>query len=964
LPLGKLEVVMAKRRMRVGSVVLALLAVSSLAGAQELRGRITGTVQDNTGAVVPGVTVTASSPALIQPQTTTTGEDGTYRFPALPSGVYTVAYEISGFRPLKREGIRVTLNTTLTIDAQLQLATMTEEVTVLEDTPVVDIKSTNIGTTFTKELLTEIPNARDLWAAMSQAPGFQMGGYDVGGSHTGTQTAYTTYGVPTDNKTYFDGINVTESRNANAGYFDYGSFEEFQLGGAGNLGEASGPGALLNFTVKSGGDQFRGEAYFDFQNDDTIFDNIPDEFTRSGGTDSEGFRAPVGGLGTANTTTKQYDLNVGVGGPIVKGRLWFYAGYRDNNQYRVIAGLPGEEAQSQLVNYTGKLTYAINSRNNLIAMYNSRTKLQPLRELSLASPPESAWYQASKNIPTKLEWTSVMSDRAFLNLQVAHWKNDFPLFPTQTQSASNEGIGPGRLDLTTGQRTGARSYYHQRITNKPQVSGALSYFKEGWGGDHAFKLGVEWFRERREFLRFGPEGEVFYRDRGGAPAEVDIWNTPNAGVDDNKNLAFYLNDGWSLNRRFTLNLAVRYDRYTVGWPEQSGTPVQTQHFQPAQTQATTLFTWNSVAPRAGFAWDVTGKGKTVLKAFAGRFYINPSTDIGSNENPVGAAARRFRFNDLNGNRVLDPGELGAQLTTVGGAGFVRVDRDIEHPYGDELSASIEHELFPSLSVRSSYVNKRVRNLDDEVDVARVNAYTIPFTFLDVGADNQRGTADDQTLNLFDRPAAIASDRLWTNPCRVPGVPCEDGDYHSVEFALNRRYKDKWMLLTSFEHTWANDFRSNTQASTSAIEAVRHAQRFLWRPNARTFGAQEQTWWNFKVVGRYDLGWGVGVGASYKLQSGFNWARLISVGLPNAGSESVYAEPIDTNRAPNVGILDVRLDKSFSLSRAGKLTFIADLFNATNSNVVTNFRVTSGTRFQEVISVLDPRVFRFGVRYTY
>jgi hypothetical protein len=951
-------------RMRTGTLTLAFFVLAATSGAQELRGRVTGVVTDNSGAVVSGATVTVSGPALIQPQTATTGEDGSYRFPALPSGAYTLTYQKAGFQTVKREGIRVTLNMTLTIDAQLPVAAVAEEVTVVEDTPVVDIKSTNIGTTFTKELLTEIPNARDLWAAMSQAPGFQMGGYDVGGSHTGTQTAFTTYGVPTDNKTYFDGINVTEARNANAGYFDYGSFEEFQLGGAGNLGEASGPGALMNFTVKSGGDQIKADVYFDFQNDDTIFDNIPGAFTRAGGTDDEGFKAPAAALTTANTTTKQYDLNVGVGGPIVKGKLWFYAGYRDNNQYRVIAGLPGEEAQSQLKNWTGKLTYAINPKNNLIALYNSRNKLQPLRELSLASPPESAWYQASKNIPMKLEWTSVMSDRVYTSLQLAHWKNDFPLFPTSTKAASNEGIGPGRLDLTTGQRTGARSYYHQRITNKPQVSGAVNYFKEGWGGEHAFKLGFEWFRERREFLRFAPEGEIFYRDRQGVPAEVDIWNTPNAGIDDNKNLAFYLNDAWSLNRRFTLNLALRYDRYTVGWPEQSGTPANTQYFQPVTTGATTLFTWNSVAPRAGFAWDVTGRGKTVLKAFAGRFYINPSTEIGSNQNPVGAAARRYVFNDRNGNRVLDAGELGNQLTTIGGAGFIRVDPDIEHPYGDEVSTSIEHELVPSLSVRSSYVHKRVRNQDDEVDIARVNAYTIPFTFLDVGADNTRGTGDDQTLALFDRPAGIASDRVWTNPCRVQGVPCEDGTYHTVEFALNRRLKDKWMLLTSFEHTWASDFRDRMQASTSAIEALRHAQRFRWQPNQRRFGAMDQTWWNFKVVGRYELPLGFGAGLSYKLQSGYNWARIISVSLPNAGSENVFAEPLDSNRAPNVGILDVRLDKSFNLSRAGRISLIADLFNATNSNVVTNARNTSGTRFKEVISVLDPRVFRFGVRYTF
>jgi hypothetical protein len=854
------------------------------------------------------------------------------------------------------------------------MASVSEEITVSGESPVVDTKTTSIGTAFTKELLTEIPNARDLWAAMSQAPGFQMNGYDVGGSHTGTQTTFTTYGLPGDNKTLFEGINVTETRDANAGYFDYGSFEEFQLGGAGNLGEAAGPGGLMNFTVKSGGDRFSGEAYFDFQNDDTIFDNIPEAFIPPGGVGDGGFKAPstrnpetgqLEGLKTANTTTKQYDLNVGVGGPIIKGKLWFYAGYRDNNQYRIIAGLPGEKAQSQLVNYTGKLTYAINPRNNVIALFNQRTKLQPLRSLSLTTPPEAAQWQSSKNRPVKLEWTSVVNDRVYLDLQASHWKNDFPLYPTKTKAGTNEGIGPGRFDITTLQRTGAHTYYHQRVTNRPQVSGSVSYAKDGWGGNHNFKLGFEWFRERRQFLRFGPEGDIIYRDRAGVPAEIEFWNTPNAGIDDNVSTNFYLNDVWSANRRFTVNWGVRYDRYRLGWPEQSFTPKNAEFFGPASTPATTVVTWNSISPRLGFVVDLTGKGKTVFKAFAGRFFINPSTTISSEENPVGAAGIRYVFNDRNGNRIYDGRtELGNQLRTVGGAGFVRVDRGLEHPYGEELSTHMEHELFPSLSVRGSYVYKRIRNYDDEVDVARVNAMTVPFPFVDVGPDNIRGNTDDQNLLLFDFARGTPSDRVLTNPCRIEGVPCEDGNYHTVEVALNRRFKDRWLLLSSFEHTWSKDFRSPAQTTTSALEALRHSERFLWNPNARRLGQQQQTYWNFKVVSRYELPLGFAAGVSYKLQSGFNWARNISVPFPNAGSVTVPAEPLDSNRTENVSILDLRAEKKFTLGSAGKVAFLFDLFNATNSNVVTNARITSGTRFKEVISVLDPRVFRFGVRYSF
>ena len=142
--------------MRVLRMLVATLAVTALlatgVSAQELRGRITGVVTDDSGAIVPGVTVTAASPALIQPQTTVSGSDGNYRFPALPSGLYTLTFELQGFQTLKREGVRVTLNQTFTIDAKLKPATLNETMTITADTPTVDTKTTSIGTAFTKEL--------------------------------------------------------------------------------------------------------------------------------------------------------------------------------------------------------------------------------------------------------------------------------------------------------------------------------------------------------------------------------------------------------------------------------------------------------------------------------------------------------------------------------------------------------------------------------------------------------------------------------------------------------------------------------------------------------------------------------------------------------------------------------------------------------------------------------------------
>ena len=153
------------------AVLVAMLAASSPAMAQDFRGRINGTLTDNTGAVLPGVTVTATSPALIQAQVQVTETDGGFRFQALPPGVYELTFELAGFQNVKREGIRVVIGQTLTVDQKLEVANLQETVTVSGSSPIVDSTTTTMGTNFTKELLTEIPNARDVWASMSQAPG-------------------------------------------------------------------------------------------------------------------------------------------------------------------------------------------------------------------------------------------------------------------------------------------------------------------------------------------------------------------------------------------------------------------------------------------------------------------------------------------------------------------------------------------------------------------------------------------------------------------------------------------------------------------------------------------------------------------------------------------------------------------------------------------------------------------------
>ncbi|HYU78506.1 MAG TPA: carboxypeptidase-like regulatory domain-containing protein [Vicinamibacterales bacterium] len=942
--------------------IVAWFALSgSLAGAQDFRGRINGTVTDNTDAVLPGVTVTVSSPALIQPQMQVTGAAGDYRFLALPAGIYEVSFDLPGFRSVKREGIRVVINQTLTVDQQLQLATVQETVTVTGASPVVDTATNTVGTNFTKELLTEIPNARDIWAAMAQAPGLQMTSYDVGGSHTGTQTGYMTYGFDTQNQTRLEGIDTTEGTAANAGYFDFGSFEEFQVGGAGSDASSFAGGAVLSISVKSGGDRLSGTWYSDWEGESTISDNVPANLREANQRDDDGFYVRTA-LTRGNPIQNQYDINFNVGGPLWKGKAWWFTSYRLNDQFKHTLGTDLIERSKLSNKYTLKGTFQLNRNNQVIGFLNKREKLQDKRGLGPSTPLSAAQYQSSRNYPMKVEWTSVLGSRAFLDVLAGEWYNFFPLRPTRDFGLYDGPWGPGRIDTATQIRFdgGANDSYQDQKRYKPQFYVSMAYFKEGRIGSHDMKLGYDWKRDRRNLFRDQPF-DIFYRDNNGRVNQVDLYNTPTSPINDVVYNSLWFNETWTMTDRLTLNLGLRFEAYRDGWPEQQfrpnglpqlanwNDPTYRAFVSPVTVEARTVAETKTVVPRVGFAYDLTGDNRTVLKVYFGQMRFNSADTLADQENPVGRAQLRYAFNDLNGNRLLDgPQELGRLIQTVGGAGFVRVDRNLIRPTGSEVSSNIERELVQGLSGRVSYIYKNMRNVWAEIDAVRTPAYTIPITINDPGPDTHAGTGDEQTFQTFDRPTTIGSDRVYTNP------EGNDADFHTTELALNRRFSGRWMLLTSFGYTWRHQLHDMT--SNQRFYSYRPARHLFGDEN----GYETSTFWNYKVIGRYVLPYDIGLSGSWKVQSGIQWGRTISAGFPGDGTQTVRVEPVTANRAPSVGILDFRLDKSIKWGRFGRVVAMMDVFNAMNDGTVTDFRRTT-VNYLEATGILDPRVVRFGLR---
>src|SRR5262245_32966336 len=302
-------------RSRAASVVVLLIGtlLAGSAYAQITQGRLTGVVSDTQGAVLPGVTVSVTSPALIGVQTTISQADGRYLFPALPSGTYKVAFELSGFQKLSRDNVQVVLGQTISIDTQLPIASLAETVLVTGASPVIDVTTTKVGTDLKGDALMAVPNSTDVWGALSESPGVRMQGFDVGGSHKSQQSGYEVFGVQNQARVVSDGVDHTEGVGGTGFYEDYFANEEVSVSALGADVEMNSPGAAIVTTIKSGGNLFKGLEHLSYE---------PGKFVGTNGAASDiksrGFTCPSNNLGVqqcGNPNLLFYEGHADIGGP-------------------------------------------------------------------------------------------------------------------------------------------------------------------------------------------------------------------------------------------------------------------------------------------------------------------------------------------------------------------------------------------------------------------------------------------------------------------------------------------------------------------------------------------------------------------------------------------------------------------------------------------------------------------------
>jgi hypothetical protein len=944
-----------------------MLAVAATpAFAQIEQGRLTGTVSDAQGALLPGVTVTATSPSLIGNEVAVTEAEGKFLFPALPSGTYTLTFALPGFKQVKRENIVLTLGRTLTVDMQLEVASLEESVTVTAESPLVDKTTTAVGNEFSAEKLASVPSATDLWAALGQSQGVRMLGFDVGGSHKSQQVGYESFGIRNQNRVVTDNVDTTEGTGGAGFYQDFFAHEEVTVSAAGGDVAMNTPGSALISTIKSGGNMFKSLVHWSYEGENFIGRNVDEE------------NAARGDTGQPNILF--YETHLDLGGPVVRDKAWFFVAYNRFKIDKIISGVPkfsvinGENLQTTDLgifnNFTAKGTYRMSQKDTIVGYYQWGEKVKPYRGLSVTTPPDSILAQDSDSWMYKGQWRRVWTNRLFLDVNVGLFGFGWPMAPNVDFETS-----PPRTDLGTSANSGAGwlagdaggPFTFDR--HKPQVTVTSTYFLPDKAGSHDLKVGFEWMDDQSKFGNNGNSGPILYRDRNGATAEIELfdYNTFEsfgtdwtAGDDRNKRFAFFVQDRWSPTSRLTVTLGLRFDRQQPYYAASVRDPLLTEIFQPRATEETVLLTSNKLVPRVGVSFDPVGDTKSVIKGFYGRYYFN-FADRFSNLNPGGTNSERYNFLDPNGNRLYDGRhELGTLLLRTGGTS-TRLDPDLKTPYTDEFNVSYERQFWGESSVRAAYVRKQVRDDFATRIPARDGQYTVPVqrTVNIQGFDT--GVTGQQTFTLYDIPSGLSTQNI------VATIPDGggDSDYDTIQLGFNKRFGGRLFVQSSVDYQWRDELRNASNPSTSPLVADPINTTYYQNSAAyREVGnRQSNTAWNFRVLGRYDFKYDIGFATNLRVQSGWPWARRISTALPNLGNVFFFVEPIENNRSETVTIVDIRLDKTFAFNRY-RVGVIFDGFNVLNSNAVTNFNLLNGAQFNRIIAPLDPRTLMLGFRFEF
>jgi hypothetical protein len=765
--------------MRLGVKALAIVALIILiptgARAQAV---IAGLVRDTSGAVLPGVTVEASSPALIEKVRTTVSDGGgQYRIEDLRPGVYKVSFTLPGFSTLERDGVELTGSFTATINADLRVGTVQETVTVTGESPIVDVQSARRQTVISNEVLKAIPTVRSYNALVVVVPGVVTNTNDVA---TGTATTQFPIhgGRNNEGRMTIDGLNVGNPPGGNQppGFsVDVGNSAEISFTTSGGLGESETAGLVMNVVPKTGGNSIHGSLFYSGSGKHLQSDN-------SAGT----------GVAAPTPLTKIYDVNGAVGGPVLRDRLWYFATARAQGSTRVNAnqftnlnagdatkwlyapdlGSPGFSDRTW-ENVSGRLTWQVTPRNKIGGYWDEQWVCRKcegntigITTPAVVSPEANGPNQTLPLRVPQVTWSSPLTNRLLLDAGFGGtyygWGN-FERNPNPTRDLIKVTEQCAAGCAANGNRPGIvyRSQdFGDNRTGSYTWKGSVSYIT----GRHSLKVGYQGTLMTDDRTWSTNSTDLWYRFNNGIPNQltqtISPWiNNARAGWD-----AVFAQEQWTMGR-LTLQGALRFDIAKSWFPEQNIGPDRFLPVAYSFPETKGINSYKDITPRFGLAYDVFGNGRTAVKMNLGRYLegvgvqlnyanTNPTTRIPTSTGAFGVPGVTRTWTDANGDLVpdcdlLNPLANGNAAAVNGGGGpdfcgaisnlrfgqpvlTGNYDADLLGGWGVRagdwsLGVSVQQQILQRMSIEVGYYRRSFDGFSVNDNLALTNADLTPYT---------------------------------------------------------------------------------------------------------------------------------------------------------------------------------------------------------------------------------------------
>ena len=702
---------------------------------------ITGVVKDASGAVLPGVTVEASSAALIEKsRSVVTDGTGQYRIIDLRPGLYAVTFTLSGFSIVRREGIELAGSFTAIVNADLKIGTVQETITVTGETPIVDVQSVTKQRVLNQEIIEAIPTGRNQYNLGVLIPGVttnSLNQQDVGGS-AGLDAAFAivVHGSQPDSQRITQN-GITLGTILGGGYGggavpNASAVQEWTFDYSGVSAELATGGVRINFIPKEGGNSFRGVVFGSFSNNSLQGSNFSQDLKDRG-------------LLYPNLMKRVWDVNPGFGGPIARDRLWFYASVRSNGAWNFVPGMvynrnannpnawtfdPDPNAPASNENtwkeVQFRLTSQLTRRNKVAISFDSQNLCECANAISATTAPEAGRERRFPEQPSvQGDWTFPATNRLLVDggmmYRIEGWAHN-PAFVTKP-SAQLAGLNPAMISVLEQAGTIPGLTYRAASTYAEGRNWAL-YYRVAASyitGAHAFKAGFNngSGSTRTSTYNFQP---VSYTFRDGVPQSLTQYATPYSVTTNLDNdLGVYIQDRWT-KERLTLTLGVRYDFTNTSAPDQALGPGALVPNRSTTFPSVNGLRWHDITPKTGASYDLFGNGGTAVKVVLSKYLAGQLTGLAGTLNPISTLVTTATRTWSDANRDYVPnceltitsanGECLALNnpnfgTVVPGSTF---DPELTNGWGKrsynwEFSSGVQQRLSPRMSLDVGYFRR-------------------------------------------------------------------------------------------------------------------------------------------------------------------------------------------------------------------------------------------------------------------